>query len=820
MSTQKNLITLCVATVFTLGLAACGGGGGGDSSPVTMMDDDTPMDESPMIAGQTVPSGTTITLPADVELQDGTLRAAMDETITVEGIGTFTCVSADGCSVDLTDGVITTDGDITVVSLDVTDATILAQLADALPPEPVELTELETAQADAAAAAADAMTAAGNAKTAADDADTARANAATLQTGETSGGLAEKAREQADAAHAAYADAKDASDAAAAAASLADAIEARIMAENARDAAQEAETMAGDYAQQSMDAAGMELMIAGTMKSVDGTTIDADAPNKTVTTITDGESTTANTGFQADLDEEATGGATGRAYAAADLTASPPTAEVTYRQTVAARDITIGKTVDSDDDTARLAIINSYAGSKTVKVFAYAESDPEVTINTAGRVSTTLGKVITALGGDNEIGGTDADADTTANLRSLGTYYLAGDDDNGLLEGDVVAADAESLAVYSYVSVADNPGTPDVDETELTYLVLDSSRSVGDTTVYVYRLVDIIVDDSRRDGPDDDTTADDGQVTANIPDATEYEHIHFGVWASLNADGTAPDGIGIGFVQNFAGAPTEVDDMPNIGTSTSDGNWVATIQAANPDGNGAVTLEDDVAAMTADFEEMTVEAELTGLATLSGDISGNTFSGTKVSDITHGSLSSDADDFTGSTSGGPSGFASPPPRPPDRRGGRRAQAGRHVLAYAQQGRGLPLGAPGTRCQQAAYDGATGKQTAAEGEPARARLRLQRQGPAGTGDADRPTGRAKLRAVRHRLAPAFTEGTGARTPQAGKARMRQPGGASSRGTALRHEVVRAPASLPRHGLNPDFIVETARAACPRPRSRTC
>ena len=33
MSTQKNLITLCFATVFTLGLAACGGGGG--DAPVT-----------------------------------------------------------------------------------------------------------------------------------------------------------------------------------------------------------------------------------------------------------------------------------------------------------------------------------------------------------------------------------------------------------------------------------------------------------------------------------------------------------------------------------------------------------------------------------------------------------------------------------------------------------------------------------------------------------------------------------------------------------------------------------------------------------------
>ena len=38
MSTQKNLITLCFATVFALGLAACGGGGGGGGAPV--IDDD------------------------------------------------------------------------------------------------------------------------------------------------------------------------------------------------------------------------------------------------------------------------------------------------------------------------------------------------------------------------------------------------------------------------------------------------------------------------------------------------------------------------------------------------------------------------------------------------------------------------------------------------------------------------------------------------------------------------------------------------------------------------------------------------------------
>ena len=46
MSTQKNLITLCFAAVFTLGLAACGGGGGGGEPPPGMPDTVEPMDNS------------------------------------------------------------------------------------------------------------------------------------------------------------------------------------------------------------------------------------------------------------------------------------------------------------------------------------------------------------------------------------------------------------------------------------------------------------------------------------------------------------------------------------------------------------------------------------------------------------------------------------------------------------------------------------------------------------------------------------------------------------------------------------------------------
>ena len=274
MSTQKNLITLCIATVFTLGLAACGGGGGGGDAPVAGMMDTTTTPPT-TIVGQTVPSGTMIPLPEGVELPNLIVTAVMGQTIPYEGVGTFTCASAEGCSVEVADNVITTTGDIVVDA--VADDSVDALIYAALNTEPVELNELQTAQAAAADAATAAMTVAGNADTAATAAETARATAATLQTDETSEGLAEKAREQADMAHTAYMDAEAASEAAAAADNVSDAIRAQVDAENARDAAQAAETNAGNYAQMAADAAGSELMIVDTVKSVGDKTIDAAA---------------------------------------------------------------------------------------------------------------------------------------------------------------------------------------------------------------------------------------------------------------------------------------------------------------------------------------------------------------------------------------------------------------------------------------------------------------------------------------------------------------------------------------------------------------
>ena len=94
------------------------------------------------------------------------------------------------------------------------------------------------------------------------------------------------------------------------------------------------------------------------------------------------------------------------------------------------------------------------------------------------------------------------------------------------------------------------------------------------------------------------------------------------------------------------------EDMPNNGGATYSGNWVATVRAAHEDGNGAIKLTSGAAELTADFGKETISAILTDLATLSGDISGNTFSGTKATVEVNGHGLTEDGKFTGEFSGG------------------------------------------------------------------------------------------------------------------------------------------------------------------------
>ena len=297
------------------------------------------------------------------------------------------------------------------------------------PDEPV-LTELEKAQTAAAAAATAAMTAAGNANTAATAAETARANAATLQTGETSEGLAEKAREQADMAHTAYMDAKAASEAAAAATDVTSAVRAQVMAENAQADAETAETKAGEYGQDAEDAANDdELMIVDAVKSVGGTSLDAEAGANVLTTGEGDDAQTTRTGEIKGMAPMTTGdGADTGVAGEQDNPATDADDAVKHVQQVADRTFAIGKVVDSADDTARLMIVTQYAGSKN----GYVHSLQTTTVmgTKAGRLSLNDGVA------DNE------DVNNVA-LKSEGMSYRGGTDTGELGEDDEVGAETQ-----------------------------------------------------------------------------------------------------------------------------------------------------------------------------------------------------------------------------------------------------------------------------------------------------------------------------------------------------------------------------------------
>ena len=507
------------------------------------------------------------------------------------------------------------------------------------PPTPPVLTELETAQADAAAAAAAAMTASTDAAEAVAAAMAAVANLATMQTGATAAGLAEEAQTAAGKAMMAYMHAKAASEAAAEAEDVTAAVEARVMAETAMANAVTYGTTATEKAGEAETAAIAELKIDGTMKSVGEMSIDAMAGASSVTTGSGKNAQTVNTGLLESMNPMATGAMIEGVEFEAAMADNLLTGEddetkkaVPYKQAAAARTFAIGKTLDSSDDMARLMLVTDYAGLNMVKVFSAGDA-------TADAVEGTKAGYITR----EDAGTTETDVNNVA-LRSEGMFYpVSGGTAGELDKTNLVAAAAKAVEVFSYVDVQDS--------NMVKYATLKSTEVAGARTTYSYTTGADVMHGVVQDGPDNLGAADEAQVTVGIPGPVPYQHLHFGVWASLGEaakDGTQKvTGHGIGFVQSIGDGITG-SDMPNGGSAEYNGDWVATVQAAA----GGVGLENGAATLAANFDKATVKATLDDLATLEGSIDGSMFSGTKatVGANAHGLTSGGK--FSGSFDGG------------------------------------------------------------------------------------------------------------------------------------------------------------------------
>ena len=522
------------------------------------------------------------------------------------------------------------------------------------------LLSIQTAAADAATAAGGFAT---DAETAATMAETYAENRALIQSVYSSQYFADMAEEHAGYARTAADDAKTAAGEAGAATTLAEAIAARDKAVAAQNSANDHKGHVAGFRDRAVDAAGNEVKVVEGGYQIGDTTVMVDAAGNVVTVTVNGEAQTTITGLMEDVNPEHTARMVGGVpFDARDGDADTPVADVQYVQAVAARTFDIGKTIDSANDMARLMLVTHYAGSKTVNVYAYSEAETAGGRLTGRMVGTNR---IQTVGMDSPDDATD---DVFVTLKAVGMYYLAGlaDETNGLAAGDEVGAMADAKQVYSYLA----GGAATMDDTTddyLSYVVLQTTSTTDGVTTLTYRRVDIdaVASDETTEGTADNDIDDalgagfdaDGgkQVTAALPEATAYEHINFGVWAGLadaKADGThGPAALGIGFVDSIGDGMTG-DDMPNNGEATYNGNWVATVQAAHEDGEGAISMEDGAATLTANFGKGDITAMLMGLARLDGDITGNAFSGTKATvdgnnmfDLTDGA------DFTGTFNG-------------------------------------------------------------------------------------------------------------------------------------------------------------------------
>ena len=251
------------------------------------------------------------------------------------------------------------------------------------------------------------------------------------------------------------------------------------------------------------------------------------------------------------------------------------------------RMLDIGFTYDSTEDDARVTLVHSYAGTQTVTAFAPDSESSSLRMGDAGKIDQD---------------GIDTDESPELALTKASGTFLEATNLNA--DGsDRSAVDAEAVDLYYFTDPED----------DMKKYVREAIQRIGTSgtgvTTYTYAPVSI-------------------RAGAQIPDAAEYSHLHFGVWAGLSGDDeNEVADLGIGFVANIG---EMTSNMPNFGTAKYEGNWVANVQEKDGDGDGDITRRDGAASMDADFGEGDVDVMLTGLASLEGTIDGNTFSGTEA----------------------------------------------------------------------------------------------------------------------------------------------------------------------------------------------
>ncbi|WP_419906621.1 transferrin-binding protein-like solute binding protein [Hoeflea sp.] len=444
------------------------------------------------------------------------------------------------------------------------------------------------------------------------------------------------ARAAAKAAMTAYETAKAESAKAAAATTITAAVEARTRAQAALKTAQAQQKIAMDKAAEAVKAAGMAVKVSQTegqtTYKVGEVTIvpGAEKMEKTV------NGKTVITGLIKDILSINSYNASPVTYQAAGV----ETPERLAQPTVAARKVIVGSVTDSSDDSMRLVLFDKYgkAGETTNEGFGIyrVRSNPTAEWAFPGNFGDTAqlpDGTKTPYGWVNRPG-----KQAVIKKSNLRFYKVTSSVDprakptNGLSANAnelTIAADTEPETLYYYV----NEDNKTVWLKRVGIFTADNSEP-GAQLGLRYSIVHALED-------------------VRFPTAKDFKHLNYGIWAGLKEDGNTLADLGTGFVSKLPdGSVTPSNDIPTSGSATYEGGWTANVRVAKSDGTGAINNVSNEMTATADFGANTLQATLTGLATLKGDIDGNSFAGTNVGDIknTYG-LDKSVGNFEGEFSG-------------------------------------------------------------------------------------------------------------------------------------------------------------------------
>ena len=246
-------------------------------------------------------------------------------------------------------------------------------------------------------------------------------------------------------------------------------------------------------------------------------------------------------------------------------------------------------------------------------------------------------------------------------MKSIGSFYEAvntADTTNNALDAmDEVDPASNPVEVFE-LSGTVTDGTEANTSSETSYARVVSTTTNNDTgaTTVVYRAVDIMAVAAPDAIADGDDNPEEAQVTAALPTADAYDHIHFGVWAGLKDNEGGDNSVICRSRDRFLCRTTMALASPrgtSLGTAMYSGDWVAVVR---PMHSTALSVQDGHATLEANFSTDEFTGTLEDLATLEGSLSGNTFSGTDAT-VSHADMDASGT-FAGSFNGavyGPDG---------------------------------------------------------------------------------------------------------------------------------------------------------------------